>query len=101
MPPEKFRFVARAPFAEHVAVPSRALGMHVQVMPFGEDAVSEGPTDGVYIHGLFMEGARFDRKEMLMAESVSAEVSVENFVLLRFCLLLLTSWNCVSQQLST
>lgn len=44
----------------------------IQVMPFGEDAVSEGPADGVYIHGLFMEGARFDRGEMLMAESVSA-----------------------------
>lgn len=42
----------------------------MQVMPFGEDEVSGGPTDGVYIHGLFMEGARFDRKEMLMAESV-------------------------------
>ena len=42
-------------------------------MPFGQDAVSEGPADGVYIHGLFMEGARFDRTEMLMAESVGAE----------------------------
>lgn len=39
-------------------------------MPFGEDTVSGGPPDGVYIHGLFMEGARFDRNEMLMAESV-------------------------------
>lgn len=41
-------------------------------MPFGADAASAGPTDGVYIHGLFMEGARFDRDAMLMAESVSA-----------------------------
>lgn len=40
-------------------------------MPFGADAAGSGPTDGVYIHGLFMEGARFDRDEMLMAESVS------------------------------
>lgn len=47
---------------------------HVQVMPFGESEVSGGPSDGVYIHGLFMEGARFDRKEMLMAESVGLGV---------------------------
>lgn len=39
-------------------------------MPFGPGAAETGPADGVYIHGLFMEGARFDREQMLMAESV-------------------------------
>lgn len=39
-------------------------------MPFGPEEVTNGPQDGVYIHGLFMEGARFDRDNMLMAESV-------------------------------
>lgn len=44
---------------------------NLQVLPFGADTVSKGPVDGVYIHGLFMEGARFDRQAMVMAESVS------------------------------
>lgn len=53
------------------AAATSSLDAH-QVMPFGADEVKDGPADGVYIHGLFMEGARFDRKEMLMAESVGA-----------------------------
>ncbi|CAM9815452.1 unnamed protein product, partial [Phaeothamnion confervicola] len=42
-----------------------------RVAGFGaETAVAAGaPAEGVYIHGLFMEGARFDRRSMLMAES--------------------------------
>ena len=32
-------------------------------------SVQKPPRDGAYIHGLYMEGARFDRKSKSMAES--------------------------------
>merc|ERR1711998_809886 len=43
--------------------------------PFkGLEDVDAPPADGVYIHGLFMEGARFDASANAMAESLPAEL---------------------------
>lgn len=38
------------------------------------EEISEGPDDGVYIYGLWMEGARFDRAKWLIQPSVPGEM---------------------------
>jgi dynein heavy chain len=40
----------------------------------GLEDVPAAPPDGVFIHGMFMEGARFDPKEGCMAESHQGEL---------------------------
>lgn len=41
---------------------------HIKLSMVPED-VTEGPEDGVYIYGLYLEGARFDRDTGLVQES--------------------------------
>jgi dynein heavy chain len=38
------------------------------------EAITEGPDDGVYVYGLWMEGARFDREQRLMQPSRHGEM---------------------------
>eukprot|EP00752_Nemacystus_decipiens_P017827 g15983.t1 len=72
--PQGFMTGVKQTYSRDYKIAIDTLTIGCQVMPFGKDEVSEGPTDGVYIHGLFMEGARFDRKEMLMAESMPSRL---------------------------
>ena len=38
------------------------------------EEISVGPDDGVYVYGLWMEGARFDRERQLMQTSRTGEM---------------------------
>ncbi|CAM9811966.1 unnamed protein product [Ascophyllum nodosum] len=67
--PQGFMTGVKQTYSRNYKIAIDTLTVGCQVMPFGIEAVTDGPGDGVYIHGLFMEGARFDRESMLMAES--------------------------------
>lgn len=58
---------------KHV-VPIDTLIFRFEVFDLDAEEVQEGPEDGVYVHGLFMDGARWDRKARLIADQKKGEM---------------------------
>ena len=54
-------------FARKHTIPIDTVAWDFEMKP--EDEYAEKPEDGAYVNGLFLEGARFDKKTMMLAES--------------------------------
>lgn len=60
-------------FARKYSLPIDLLIMEFEVM--SEDTFERGPEDGVYIRGMFIEGARWDREENVLGESLLKQLT--------------------------
>ncbi len=54
-------------FARKYKIPIDTVTFSYECLPPGE--LNKGPEDGAYITGMFIEGAQWDSKEMMLAES--------------------------------
>ena len=70
--PQGFMTAVKQTYSRDYAIAIDTLTVTSTVMPFDQHEVKPNlvPEDGVLIHGMFMEGARFDRKTMNMNESI-------------------------------
>jgi dynein heavy chain len=72
--PQAFLTGALQTFARKYQISIDTLSFDFQVIAENEQDIKSGPMDGVYIRGLFLEGARFNTKTMLLDESLPKEL---------------------------
>ena len=56
-------------YARQHKLPIDEIGFDFEVLDSAVSAITKPPADGAYIHGLFLEGSRWDAKSRQLAES--------------------------------
>lgn len=72
--PQGFMTAVKQSFSRERQIAIDALVVSCETLSKDRDAYQAAPPFGVYIYGLFMEGARYDRKAMMIAESIPNEL---------------------------
>jgi dynein heavy chain len=75
--PQGFMTASLQTHARKTMTPIDALQFKTNVLPIFEDKVTEAPSDGVNIHGLFLEGARWDFRRECVEDSHPREPIVK------------------------
>lgn len=68
-------------FARKQKIPVDTVSFEYQVISTPRKEIKEGPTDGCYIWGLYLEGARWDTESNLLSESKPKELFTEMAVI--------------------
>lgn len=67
--PQGFMTASLQTFARRHMKSIDRLSFEFSILSEAPEAIKEGPDDGVYIYGLYLEGARFDRDRGMVVES--------------------------------
>jgi len=68
--PQGFMTASLQTFARKTATPIDALKFRTHVRNYGPDDIQEVPEDGVNMHGLFIEGARWEPNKLCLEDSL-------------------------------
>jgi dynein heavy chain len=72
--PQGFMTASLQTFARKHKEAIDGLSFDFELLRAGKDDIAEGPADGVYVFGLFLEGARWDPERWLLAESLPGQM---------------------------
>ncbi|RYY33074.1 hypothetical protein EON62_04620 [archaeon] len=72
--PQGFMTGALQMYARKTRIAIDTLDFRTQMMDFDETRVTAPPRDGVYIYGMYMEGARWDASAQQMAEMLPGQL---------------------------
>jgi len=72
--PQGFMTAVLQTYARKTKIPIDTLLFRTEVRKVKESEITEAPTDGVNIHGLFLDGCRWDANKGLLAESEKGQL---------------------------
>ena len=61
-------------YARKYQVPVNALGFEFTVLPMGANDITDSPSDGVYVHGLWLEGAKWNAPSRTLMDPEPGEM---------------------------
>ncbi len=72
--PQGFMTAVKQTYSREHKIAVDTLRIGCEMTSLGASEITAAPTSGAYVHGLFMEGGRFDRQNMIIADSKPREL---------------------------
>lgn len=72
--PQGFMTAVKQTYSREFKIAVDTLRVGCELTPLDREDITEPPETGAYVFGLYMEGGRFDRQQMTMAESLPRQL---------------------------